>query len=797
MRTTLTNAREIVAGLRTEDKIRLVSGHDFWTTEAIPEAGIRAMMLTDGPHGLRKQRDAGHVADVTDSVPATCFPTAVALASTWDPALLEEVGAALGRECRAEEVPVLLGPALNLKRHPAGGRNFEYLSEDPLLAGRMAAGLVRGIQSQGVAACLKHFAANNQESWRMSVDAIVDERTLRELYLTGFEIAVRESDPWTVMCAYNQVNGTHCDESRKLLTEILRDEWGFDGLAMTDWLATFDRVAAIRAGLDLEMPGSAGTWDLEIAAALDAGTLDPAELDLACVRIVDLMLRTAPEGAAKASAPDFAAHHALARRAAAAGTVLLTNDGLLPLGAETTIAVIGAFAEHPRYQGAGSSLVTPTHLDTFLDVVREQAGEGRVTYAPGYDPVTGETTDALLAEAARVAAGADAVVVLAGLPSRMESEGFDRDHLRLPEGHVRLIEAVIDANPRTAVALQNGAPVEMPWVARPAAILEAYLGGQAGGAALADVVLGAAEPGGRLAESFPVRASDLPSSANFPGAATQVQYREGLYVGYRFHDASSVAPLFPFGHGLGYTDFSYSGLTVAQAGERWDVTVTVKNVGKRAGSEVVQVYVHDVASTAYRPVKELKAFAKIHLAPGAAQEVTVELDRRAFAFWELASHGWRVEAGDFDILVGASSADVRAVQRISVASPDAVATSSGPSAPSFVADDAEFAGMLGRRVPAAAPLLPFHRDSTIGSLRATNLGALTRGIIVRIARRSFGGDDDPDTRAGVEALIENLPLRGVAMASQGGMPLRRLDRLIRLLNAASPRARRARRATVR
>jgi beta-glucosidase len=671
----------------------------------------------------------------------------------------------------------------------------------------MAAGLVRGIQSQGVAACLKHFAANNQEWRRMSIDAIVDERTLRELYLTGFEIAVRESDPWTVMCAYNQINGTHCGESHQLLTEILRDEWGFDGLAMTDWLATFDRVAAIRAGLDLEMPGSAGTWDREIAAALDAGTLDAAELDLACARVVDLVLRTALASAAGGAdapvaavaapdravadraAPDFAAHHALARRAAAAGTVLLTNDGLLPLGAGVSIAVVGAFAERPRYQGAGSSLVTPTRLDTFLGALREQAGEGRVTYAPGYDPVTGEATEALVAEAARVAAAADAVVILAGLPSRLESEGFDRDHLRLPEGHVRLIDAVIDANPRTAVALQNGAPVEMPWVARPAAILEAYLGGQAGGGALADVVLGAVEPGGRLAESFPVRASDLPSSENFPGTATQVQYREGLYVGYRFHDASGVASLFPFGHGLGYTDFSYSGLTVTRVGAGWHVIVTVKNVGKRAGSDVVQVYVHDVVSTAYRPVKELKGFAKVHLAPGATTEVTVSLDRRAFAFWDLASRGWRVEAGDFDILVGASSTDIRAVRRIAVSSPDAVATSSGPSAPAYVAGDAEFARMLGHPIPAAAPLLPFHRDSTVGSLRATALGAVVRGIIVRVARRSFGGDSDPDTKAGVEALVENLPLRGVAMASHGALPLRRLDRLVRVLNRVSVRAR--------
>jgi len=795
MPTTLARAQEIVAGLRTEDKIRLVSGHDFWTTEAIPEADIRAMMLTDGPHGLRKQRTAGNTADVTDSVPATCFPTAATLASTWDSALLEEVGAALGRECRAEDVPVLLGPALNLKRHPAAGRNFEYFSEDPVLAGLLAAGLVRGIQSQGVAACLKHFAANNQESWRMSIDAVVDERTLRELYLTGFEIAVRESDPWTVMCAYNKVNGTHCDASHELLTAILRDEWGFDGLAMTDWFATSDRVAAIRAGLDLEMPGSTSTWDPEIAAALDVGTLEVATLDLACQRIVELALRTTPTGAAGAAAapaPDFSAHHALSRRAAAAGTVLLTNDGLLPLRADVTIAVVGAFAERPRYQGAGSSLVTPTRLDTFLGALREQAGEGRVTYAPGYDPITGETSDALLAEAARVAAAARAVVVLAGLPSRMESEGFDRDHLRLPDGHIRLIDAVIDANPRTAVALQNGAPVEMPWAARPAAILEAYLGGQAGGGALADIVIGAAEPGGRLAESFPVRASDLPSSANFPGAATQVQYREGLYVGYRFHDASGVAPLFAFGHGLGYTKFSYAGLEVTRVGERWDVTVTVKNVGKRAGSEVVQVYVHDVVSTAYRPVKELKGFAKTRLEPGASAKVTVSLDRRAFATWDVAARGWRVEAGDFDIIVGASSIDVRAVRRISVASPDAVAASAGPSAPAYVADDEEFARMLGHPVPAAAHLLPFHRDSTVGSLRATTLGRVVRGVIVRIARRSFGGDADPDTKAGVEALLENLPLRGVAMASHGGMPLRRLDRLIRVLNGASTRARRAR-----
>lgn len=788
MRTTMTQAATIVSGLSTEDKIRLVSGSDFWHTEGL--ADVERIMLTDGPHGLRKQAgDTDHVG-LADSVPATCFPTAVTLGSTWDPALLEEVGAALGRECRVENVGVLLGPGLNIKRHGAGGRSFEYFSEDPFVAGHMAAALVRGIQSEGVGACLKHYAANNQEHHRMNTDAVIDERTLREIYLTGFELAVKGSDPWTVMCSYNKVNGTHTGESRELLTDILRDEWGFDGLVMTDWLATFDRPAGIAAGLDLEMPGSKGTWDALVAKALESGELTDAELSLAATRVVDLILRRheTPE----LDGFDIDAHHAIARRAAAAGSVLLTNDGLLPLAATGTIAVIGAFAETPRYQGAGSSLVKPTRVDTLLDSLRERAaGSATVTYAPGYDARTGDSTAELLAEASAAASAADVVVLLIGLPASKESEGYDRPHLRLPDAHDALVAVVTDANPRTAVVLANGAAVTVPWAKRPAAILEAYLGGQAGGSAIADVILGATEPGGRLAESFPMSADDLPSDANFPGSDAQVEYREGLYVGYRFHDAAGVAPRFAFGHGLSYTTFEYSGMSVRKSGDGYKVSLTVTNTGSRAGSDVVQVYVRDVESTVYRPVKELKGFAKVHLEAGASEKVIVSLDHRAFAVWDVAAHDWLVEAGDFEVLVGASSADIRLSKTVKVASEDKVSPAAGPSA--FVASDAEFAAMLGHPIPAASPSLPFHRDSSLGSLTQTTAGRRVYAVLLKNITKQFGGlADDHDQAGMVAAMLQEMPLRGLAMASEGKLSLGSVERLITILNGASIKALRAR-----
>ncbi|MDN4476424.1 glycoside hydrolase family 3 C-terminal domain-containing protein [Demequina sp. SYSU T00192] len=786
MRDTYARAEKIVSTLSTDDKIRLVSGRDAWTTEPVDEHGVPSIMLTDGPHGVRKQVVATDHIGINNAAPATCFPTAVTLGSTWDPELIEEVGAALGRESRANDVAVLLGPGLNIKRHPAGGRNFEYFSEDPFLSGKMAAAMVRGIQSQGVGACLKHYAANNQEFFRMSIDTVVDDRTLRELYLTGFEIAVKESQPWTVMCSYNKVNGEHADISRTLLTDILRDEWGFDGLVMSDWHAVSDRALGICAGLDLEMPGSDGSWDSQVDAAHNSGLLTTAELDLAVTRVIDLALRTQNDKGS--SQVDPAAHHELARRAAAAGTVLLTNDGILPLERTGSIAVIGSFAKKPRYQGAGSSLVTPTQVDTFIEALRASVGDAaEVHYAQGYDAATGETEEALLAEVRDAARKADVVIVLAGLPDSYESEGFDREHLRLPDGHIATIAAATEANHRTVVALLNGAPIEMPWSDGPAAIVEAYLGGQAGGSALADVILGDVAPGGRLAESFPVSASDLPAARDFARHAKQVQYREGLYVGYRFHDAAGVPARFPFGHGLTYTAFDHSGLTVRKTKDGYSVTVTVTNVGPRAGSEVVQVYVRDPESTVYRPEKELKGFAKVHLEPGTSQKVTVRLDRRALAVWDVRSQEWRVETGGYEILVGASSTDIRARRTVTVTEGQAVFPAHGPSA--FVATDDEFRTMLGSEIPPVPTAVPFHRDSTTADLHETATGRMFAGMMTQQAGRSYDWDNaDASTRRMFETNVRSAPLRQVAMGSEGKMSFASLDRLIRILNLTSAKA---------
>ncbi|SEJ63084.1 beta-glucosidase [Demequina mangrovi] len=790
MRATYERAEQIVSRLTTDEKIRLVSGKDAWSTEALDEHGVPSIMLTDGPHGVRKQQLGTDHLGISASVPATCFPPAVTLGSTWDPELVEEVGGALGRECRSQDVSVLLGPGLNLKRHPAGGRNFEYFSEDPFISGKLAAAMVRGIQSEGVGACLKHYAANNQEFFRMSCDSLVDDRALHELYLASFEMAVKESDPWAVMCSYNKINGEHADVHRGLLTDKLRDDWGFDGLVMSDWFAVSDRALAICAGLDLEMPGSNGTWDNQVKDSHAKGLLTTAELDLAATRVIDLALRAAESSGSSQVDPEE--HHALARRAAAAGTVLLTNDGILPLERKGSIAVVGAFAKKPRYQGAGSSLVNPTKVDTFLAALRETLGDAaEVHYAPGYDPVTGATEEALLDEVRETAGKADVVIVLAGLPQAYESEGFDRTHLRLPDGHAAVLAATLDANERVVLALQNGAPIEMPWADRPAAIVEAYLGGQASGSALVDVLLGDVAPGGRLAESFPISAADLPADRDFARHPKQVEYREGLYVGYRFHDSAGVPARFPFGHGLSYTSFDYSGLSVRKAGEGYTVTLTVTNTGDRAGSEVVQVYVRDPECAAYRPDKELKGFAKVHLEPGASEKVTLTLDRRAFSVWDVRSQQWRVEPGAFEVLVGASSTDIRARRAIKVTFGEAVSPNLGPTA--WVANDDEFRIMLGSQIPEAPSVLPFTRDSTIADLKETAAGRLMSGILLQQAKKSFDTTDaDETTMAMFDAATREAPLRMVAMGSDGKLSLSNLDRLIAILNGASTKAWRSR-----
>lgn len=658
---------ETLAGLSLDQKASLTSGADFWLTTAVPEAGVPALRLSDGPHGLRKQGERSEALGLGGAVPATCFPPAVALASSWNPALARAVGEAIAVEARAAGVAVVLGPGINIKRSPLCGRNFEYMSEDPLLSGVMGAAWVDGLQSQGVGCSLKHYAANNQETDRFVVSAEIDERTLREIYLPAFEHVVRTQRPATLMCSYNKVNGTWSSQHHWLQTEVLRDEWGFDGLVMSDWGAVNDRVAAVAAGVDLTMPG--GGSDAPVAEAVRSGALDEAVLDRAVGRLLALIDRTHAAAAAGAgSDPAHDAHHALAREVAHEGAVLLKNDGgLLPLdpGGTTTVAVVGEFARTPRYQGAGSSQVTPTRLDGALDALVAALGDDRVRFAPGFT-LSGPQDPDLAAAAVEAARAADVVVCFLGLPAAGESEGFDRTDIRLPADQLAVLAAVAAANPAVAVVLSNGGLVSVAeWQDHAQAVLEGWLLGQASGAALADLLVGAANPSGRLAETIPLRLEDTPSYLHFPGAEQVVVYGETVYVGYRYYDTLDRPVAYPFGHGLSYTTFAYSELEAeVVAGGGCTVAFTVTNTGPVAGAEVAQVYVRDVEAGVDRPVHELEGFAKVHLAPGASERVTVSLDERAFAYWSVRDHRWRVEPGEFEIQVGASSRDIRATATV-------------------------------------------------------------------------------------------------------------------------------------
>lgn len=772
----------MTSDLPLDEQIRLLSGSDFWHTAGVPERGIPPVLLSDGPHGLRAQPDGSDHLGLSGSRPATCFPPAVTLGSTWDEELVAEVGRALGQEAVAQGVGVVLGPGLNIKRHPRCGRNFEYLSEDPLVSGRLAAAMVSGIQGQGVGACLKHFAVNNQETMRFVVDAVVDDRTLRELYLAGFEHAVAQSAPLTVMAAYNLVNGVYCTENRHLLTRVLRDEWGFDGLVVSDWGACNDRVAGVHAGMDLEMPGSAGINDGVLREAVASGRLAVADVSRSADRVRALADRVPT---AEGAPYDAAAHDALARRAAAAGSVLLTNNGVLPLSSAERIAVIGSFAESPRFQGTGSSQVTPTRVTSLLAAF-EQRGTA-VSYSPGFDPVSSDLDPAAVARATAVAAEADVVVLMVGLPGVYESEGFDRPDLSLPPQQVALIDAVCRANDRTVVVLSNGAPVIMPWADRPAAILEAYLGGQASGAALADVLLGDREPGGRLAESFPRQASDVAADPWFPGEPHQVTYREGLFVGYRHHTTAGIPALFPFGHGLGYTTFAIEDVSIESgeviAGQDLDVHVTLRNTGRRAGSEVVQIYRHDRSGVVLRPRRELVAFRKVHLPAGESTTVTMTVPGRAFAFWDVRADDWAVPSGQVDLEIGRSSEDITFTRTITLTG--GVADSADPpDNPAIAATDSQFEQRLGRPLPRPRPVRPFTRLSTVGEIQSVALGRVMRAVFQRV-----GGADVEELAQSNPALakmfvrgLDEMPLRTTALFSQGLISWKALDGLIDMLN---------------
>ena len=649
-------------GLTLRQKAALGSGASFWRTKTV--AGLPAAVLTDGPHGVRAQVGAEDHIGIAPSAPATCFPPAAGLAQTWDPQLIERVGAALADEARANGAGVLLGPGVNIKRDPRGGRNFEYYSEDPHLSGVLGAAWVRGLQSHGVGASVKHFAANNAEHDRMRSDSQVDARALREIYLKGFERVVTESRPWTVMCSYNKINGVYVSENRWLLTEILRQQWGFDGAVVSDWGAVGDRVAAMAAGLDLAMPGGDSALDDAVVAAVEAGKLDEATVDAAARNVLTMLQRIA-HGAPRARPVDLDANHALARQVAGRCIALLKNqDGLLPLGRARAVAVIGPFAEQPRLQGGGSSRVNAARLDIPLEQIRSQA-LGDVFYAPGFG-VDGDA-DRLRDDAAAIAAAADVAVVFLGLPDREESEGFDRDHIDLPEEQLHVLRAVVAVQPRTVVVLSHGGAVGLAEVDRLAqSILDGGLLGQAGGEAIAAVLFGIVNPSGRLAETVPIHLEDAPSFLNFPGENSQVVYGESIYVGYRWYDARKIDVTYPFGHGLSYTTFTYGTVRTESDGDDLLVTLPVTNTGDRDGREIIQVYVSKPNSSVRRAPKELKGFQAIDLAAGATAEVMIRIPRNDLAYWEQRIDGWIVEGGAYAIHVGSSSKDIRGATVVDV-----------------------------------------------------------------------------------------------------------------------------------
>ncbi|MFB7894552.1 glycoside hydrolase family 3 C-terminal domain-containing protein [Microbacterium sp. NPDC056044] len=659
-----------VTELTLEEKASLTSGASFWHTTPVDRVGVPAVMVTDGPHGLRKQREGGDHLGIGDSVPATCFPPAVGLGSSWDVDLIHRVGEALGTETSIENVAVLLGPGINIKRSPLCGRNFEYLSEDPIVSGVLGAAIVQGIQSKGVGTSLKHFAANNQENDRMRSSSDVDPRPLREIYLRGFQRVVEDAQPWTVMCSYNRINGVYASEDPWLLTRVLRDEWGFEGLVVSDWGAVNERVPGLAAGMDLEMPSSNGVTDAQIVAAVRDGSLDESVVDVAAGRVLDLV-RKATEGAGAVAGPlDVDAHHALAREAAGRSIVLLKNDGgVLPLAKDAKLAVIGEFAAAPRYQGAGSSMINPTRLDTALDGIRALAA-GDVAYAQGFSnalEVSDDEASALRDEAVAAASVAEVAVVFLGLPARLESEGYDRDDIDLPAAQLALVDAVLAANPKTVVVLSNGGVVALPFAERVPAILEGWLLGQAGGGATADVLFGVVNPSAKLTETIPARLEDTPAFLDFPGEFSHTRYGEGLFVGYRWYDARRLEVAFPFGHGLSYTSFSYAD-AAAQVDANGDVevTVAVTNTGDRAGREVVQVYTSLSGSSVQRAPRELKAFASVALEPGETQVVTLTVRRKDLAYWDIRADRWVVEGGEYTVDVAASSRDIRSSVAVAV-----------------------------------------------------------------------------------------------------------------------------------
>lgn len=704
------NTKEILAQMTLEEKAALCDGRDFWHLKGMEKYGIPEIMVCDGPHGLRKKDYEKTGLSISTSVPAISFPTAATTACSWDPELIYEMGVALGKKCQKEKVGVLLGPGVNMKRSPLCGRNFEYFSEDPVLAGEMAAGLINGVQSMGIGTSLKHFCVNSQETRRMVVDSVVDERALREIYLRAFEIAVKKAKPWTVMNSYNKINGTHGSENYHTMTEILRNTWGYDGVVVSDWGAVNNRVDGMKAGNDLEMPSSDGSGTKKIIDAVKSGKLSESVVDERALNILNLIKKCA-DGAVADYEYDELADQKLARKIAANSIVLLKNDGILPLDKKKKYAVIGELAKTPRYQGAGSSHIVPTQLDNAFDELKKSGVD--VEFSKGYELSVKKASKNAghIERAVALAQRCDAAIVFVGLTDEYEAEGFDRVHMELPAVHNELVNAIVKANPNTIVVLAGGSPVELPWNNNVKALLNSYLGGQAGGGAVADILTGKVNPSGKLAETYPMCYGCTPAKNNFPGNPATVEHRESVYIGYRYYEKINKQVRYPFGFGLSYTTFEYSDLKLDKSemdeNDKLTVSFKVKNTGKAAGSEVAQLYVSDKESTIFRPVKELKGFKKISLEPGEEKEVEITLCRRAFAFWNVNTNDWCVESGEFEIAVGASSADIRLSGVVTVNAAACDIPDYRASAPVYyegnvqdVPDD-QYVALLGRELPPA------------------------------------------------------------------------------------------------
>lgn len=813
--------------LTLEERVQLLAGESHWKTHAAPSADIPSLFLSDGPHGLRKQEGAQDCMGIAESRPATCFPTASALACSFDPELVERVGAAIGEEARRQGVDVVLGPGVNIKRHPLCGRNFEYFSEDPVVSGELGAAMVRGIQSRGVGACLKHFAANSQEHARMVSDSVVDERTLRELYLAPFEHVVRHARPWSVMTAYNKLNGVYCSEHEWLLREVLRGEWGFDGAVVSDWGAMSSSVVSVRAGLDLCMPGTRRDHARALVEAVRSGELEEGCVNEAASHIERLARRVkacqAEGSIGGAPAPSltdeefYRAHADLAREAAAQSAVLLKNDGVLPLSPDAKVAVIGAFARMPRYQGSGSSRINPKIIDNIWYRL-EQRGVA-AEYADGYDPTTGDADERQLLEAETLAARSDVAVVVAGLPGRYESEGFDRKLMVMPRGMRELIDRICAANPRTVVVLQGGAPMEMPWCDNPAAILLMYLSGCQGGGAAVDVLVGDVNPSGKLAETWPVDLAQTALGTTYPDMDNEVLYREGPFVGYRYYDAVDVEPAFPFGHGESYTEFAYEGLEVkAHEGAstegplEFDVSFTLRNIGPRIGAEVAQVYIALTSEVVPPPcpVQWLAGFAKIELEPGGERQVVLHLDETAFRKWDASLHRWRVYPGEYEVRVASSSRDIRltasiivadgqsafnleqALHRLSIAEEQLMfdqAPMPSPQVPEmyrqpipgcFVQPESAraFEELYARPLPERPPVTPFTIDSTVSDMGACWLGRRLYRIIDWVMAEP-ASKMNRDQKAMMQEMAADMPLRSLTTS---GIPLESVKGFVSMLN---------------